>query len=568
MKYQSQQILEKKVACAPQRGLFKSMGYTDFELKDRPLIGIANSWNTICPGHYNLKELGEFVKKGIYAGGGTAVEFGVIAACDGIPDATDGMKYVLPSREIICDSIEIQARTSMLDGLVLLGSCDKIVPAMLMAAARLNLPAILVTGGPMTGGVEFDGKKSDQTSIDEAIGMYQVGRVSAEEVMALEELACPSYGSCALYGTANTMGCVTEALGMCLPGGGLIPATYAKRRQLAFQSGLAICNLAQKDIRARDILTEASIRNAIRVVMTTSGSTNTVLHLTALAHEAGLSMDVMKAFQELYHTTPQIARVNPAAKWDMEDFYQAGGIPRVMKRLGALLDQSVMTCSGKTLEENLAEYEFLYPENPELIRTVEEPYAKTGGIAVLRGNLAPRTGVTKPGAYDPSLYRFVGKARVFDGEEDADKAILEGKIYPGDVIVIRYEGPKGGPGMREMYKAMKLLYGMGLGSSTALITDGRFSGTNNGCFVGHISPEAADGGPIALVQEGDEICIDVNEGTIDLHVCEEELERRRKSWTPRQLPYIADGYLKLYAALASSADRGAVLEVDRVSGRE
>ena len=342
---------------------------------------------------------------------------------------------------------------------------------------------------------------------------------------------------------------------------GEIKLLHIQRRRLAFESGRAVCDLARKGIRTRDIVTPAAIRNAIRVVLTTSGSTNAVLHLSALAHEAELDLDVMAEFETLYPTTPQIARVNPAAKWDMEDFYQAGGIPRVMDRLGRLLDRSVLTCTGKTLDENLRGYRYEYPENPAIIRTLDDPFGEKGGIAVLRGNLAPRTGVTKPGAYDPSLYHFVGRARVFDGEEAADAAILAGEVKPGDVLVIRYEGPRGGPGMREMYKAMKLLYGMGLGSSTAVITDGRFSGTNNGCFVGHISPEAAEGGPIALVEDGDEICIDVNEGSLELLVSKEDLERRRRNWKPAKRPEVPRGYLRLYAAAASSADRGAVLEL-------
>lgn len=506
MSFPSEQIFGPQVRCAPQRSLLKAMGYTDFELKDRPLIGIASSWNTISPGHYNLSELADFVRKGIYAAGGTAVDFGVIAPCDGIPDATEGMKYILPSREVICDAIEVQTRTSMLDGLVLLGSCDKIVPGMLMAAARLNLPAVMVVGGPMPGGVVFDGRKSDQTSLDEALGMLQVGKIEAEDVQKLEDTACPSCGSCAFLGTANTMGCVAEALGLGLPGSALAPATYAQRRQLAFESGRAVCELVRRGIRARDILTPAAIQNAVRVVTSVSGSTNAVLHLCALAHEAELDLDVMECFRSMYFTTPQLARVNPAARWDMEDFFQAGG------------------------------------------------------IAVLRGNLAPRTGVTKPGAYPETLHHFEGRARVFDGEEAADRAILAGEIRPGDVLVVRYEGPRGGPGMREMYKAMKLLYGMGLGGSTAVITDGRFSGTNNGCFVGHISPEAAEGGPIALVEDGDKIVIDVPRGRIDVDLTREELDRRRANWTPPQLPPVPKGYLRRYAREATSADRGAILE--------
>ena len=454
------------------------------------------------------------------------MDFGVIAPCDGIPDATEGMKYILPSREVICDAIELQTRTSMLDGLVLLGSCDKIVPGMLMAAARLNLPAVMVVGGPMPGGAVFDGRKSDQTSIDEALGMLQVGKIGTEDVLNLENTACPACGSCAFLGTANTMGCVAEALGLGLPGSGLAPATYAQRRQLAFESGRAVCDLARRGICARDILTPASIQNAVRVVSSISGSTNAVLHLCALAHEAELDLDVMECFRSMYFTTHQLARVNPAAKWDMEDFFQEGGIPRVMDRLGDLIDRSALTCTGKTVGENLAEYAYLYPENHEIIRTRQDPFAPVGGIAVLRGNLAPRTGV----------------------------------IQPGDVLVVRYEGPRGGPGMREMYKAMKLLYGMGLGGCTAVITDGRFSGTNNGCFVGHISPEAAEGGPIALVEDGDRIVIDVPHGRIDVDLTQEELDIRRAKWTPPQMPPVPRGYLRRYAKEATSADRGAILQ--------
>ncbi len=567
MDHPSSHAFRESERCSPQRSLLKAMGYTDFELKDRPLVGIASAWNTICPGHYNLSELAGFVRKGIYAAGGTAVDFGVIGPCDGIPDATEGMKYILPSREIICDSIELQARTSMLDALVLLGSCDKIVPAMLMAAARLDLPAIVVVGGPMAGGVEFDGRKSDQTSIDEALGMYQVGKASREDILRLEDAACPTCGSCAFLGTANTMGCVAEALGMRLPGSALIPATYAARRQAAFRSGQAVCELARRGLRTRDIITEASLRNAVRLVTSISGSTNAVLHLSAIAHEAGLSVNVMELFREAYFSTPQLARVNPAAAWDMEDFYRAGGIPRVTQHLLPLLDGSALTCTGRTLAEELAGYRFLYPERPEVIRTLEAPFAPSGGIAVLQGNLAPRTGVTKPGAYAPELQHFVGTARVFDGEEAANHAILSGTVRPGDVLVIRYEGPRGGPGMREMYKSMKLLYGMGLGTSTAVITDGRFSGTNNGCFVGHISPEAADGGPIALVQDGDTIRIDVAAGRIDVDLTDEEFARRRAAWQPPIPAPVPHGYLRLYAAAASSADRGAILEPELLSRR-
>ena len=540
------------------RSLFKSMGYSDDDLLDRPIIGIANSWNTLVPGHFNLNQISEFVKKGIYRGGGTAVEFGVIGACDGIANGHEGMKYILPSREIICNSIEIEARAHKLDALVMIGSCDKIIPGMLMAAARLNIPSIVVNGGPMIGGVVFDGRKSDATSVDEALGMVKAGSLSEESLKLLEDTSCPSCGSCAFLGTANTMGCLSEALGMSLTGSALIPATYAERLRVSFEAGLKICELVGKDIKPRDILTKEAILNGIKTVMAISGSTNAILHLSAIVYEAELDIDVLKEFKELNKITPQIAKVNPAAKWDMEDFYRAGGIPRVMDNLGDLICRSVTTCTGKTLGENLAEYKYLYPANDEIIKTVDEPFEKTGGVAVLYGNLAPNSAVTKPGAFDKSLYHFRGKAKVFNSEEEANEAILAGKIEDGDVVVIRYEGPKGGPGMREMYKAMKYLYGMGLNKTTALITDGRFSGTNNGCFVGHISPEAAEGGPIAAIQDGDIIDINVEEGTINVLLSDEEIENRLKNVVipDKEIPR---GYLQVYSKLASSADKGAVI---------
>ena len=543
------------------RSLFKAMGYTDSELKEgKPLIGIASTWNTLVPGHYNLDKVAEYVKNGIYAAGGTPVQFGTIAACDGVAQGHEGMHYILPSREIICNSVEIMAQAHRLDGLVLLASCDKIVPAMLMAAARLDLPAIICVGGPMLGGIEFDGRKSDLTSISEALGMVKDGKLPQCEYDALENTACPGCGSCAVYGTANTMGCVTEALGMALPGSALIPAAYAARLRSSFEAGRAIVELCKKGITARQILTPAAIRNGIKVTMATCGSTNAVLHLSAVANEAGLDMNVVEEFEELNKTTPQIAKVNPAAAPDMEAFYRAGGIPRVEQRLGDILDTSVMTVTGKTLAENLAGYVYEYPEDPSIIKTVEEPFSKTGGVAVLHGNLCPHTAVTKPGAIHPSMHHFVGKAKCFNSEEEAEEAILGLKIQPGDVVVIRYEGPKGGPGMREMFKAMKYMYGVGLHQSAALITDGRFSGTNNGCFVGHISPEAAEGGPLAIVEDGDEILIDVDEGRLELHVSDEEIARRFENW---KLPEknIPNGYLRLYAKTATSADQGAVIKM-------
>lgn len=556
--YQSADLLMSEHG-AESRSLLKSMGYTDDELNNRPVIGIANSWSTLVPGHYNLRELAKFVERGIYRAGGTAVEFGVISACDGIANGHDGMKYILPSREVICNSLEIEARAHRLDGLILLASCDKIVPGMLMAAARLNIPAILVNGGPMLGGDEFDGRASDATSNDEALGMYKAGKIDEPTLHQVENICCPGCGSCSFYGTANTMGCVAEALGMSLPGSALVPAVYAARKQVAFEAGRQICALVEKGIKTRDVITQSAIHNAIRVVQTTSGSTNAALHLSAIANEAKLPIRVMDLFGELYHTTPILVKVNPSSRYDMEDFYKAGGIPRTMRCLGDLVDADAMTCTGKTVGENLTEYRAVHPENPEIIRDREHAYQNVGGVAVLKGNLAPLSAVTKPGAYAPELRHFVGPARVFDREEAANDAILNGEIKPGSIIVIRYEGPRGGPGMREMYKAMKYLYGQGLATCTAVVTDGRFSGTNNGCFVGHISPEAAEGGPIALVQDGDEIEIDVDNGKLLLLVSDEELARRRAAWKAPQLE-IPDGYLRTYAKLASSADQGAILK--------
>lgn len=557
MKYRSSENL-KGIDSAFCRSLFKSMGYSDEELADRPLIGIANSWSTLVPGHFNLNQISEFVKKGIYRGGGTAVEFGVISACDGISNGHEGMKYILPSREIICNSVEIEVQAHRLDAVVLLASCDKIIPGMLMAAARLDIPAIVVNGGPMMGGVEFDGRKTDATSVDEAIGMLHGGKISEEQVLSLENLSCPGCGSCAFYGTANTMGCITEALGMSLTGSALIPAVYSERLRTAYMSGIKICELVEKGVKARDIITEEAIRNAIKVTMATCGSTNAVLHLSAVSYEAGLDMNVVEEFEKLNKETPQIAKVNPASKWDMEDFYKAGGIPRVMKNLGGMINRDVMTCTGKKLNENLKGYKFMYPENPEVIKTPDKPFSSTGGIAVLKGNLAPNTAITKPGAFDPSLHHFRGKAKVYNSEEEANESILAGKVQDGDVVVIRYEGPKGGPGMREMYKAMKYLYGMGLNLTTALITDGRFSGTNNGCFVGHISPEAAEGGPIAIIEDGDIIDINVIEGSLNIELSDEDIASRMADLKiiEKEIP---NGYLRLYAKSASSADKGAVI---------
>jgi len=540
------------------RNVIKAMGYSDDDLTtQRPAIGIANSWNTLIPGHVSFNQLSEQVKKGIHRAGGTVYEFGVIGLCDAI--AKENFNYVLPSREVICDSVEIMAGANPLDGIILLASCDKIVPGMLMAAARLDIPAILVNSGPMLGGVEFGGRKSDATSVSEALGMYKTGKISLEEYKTIEDLSCPTCGSCSFMGTANTMCCLAEAMGMSLTDGAAIPAVYADRLRLAEQSGEAICNLVKQGITARDIINKKSLENTVKVCLAIGGSTNAVLHLCALAYEAEADINILDAFDEFSKNTPTIAKVYPAAKWDMEDLWRAGGIPRVMDRLRSILHMDAMTCTGKSMKENIDTFHYRFPERNEVITTMDQPFATSGGLAVLRGNLAPKTGISKPAAIDPRVRQFTGTAMVFDSDEKAVQAILDGKIKEGNVVVIRYEGPKGGPGMIEMYRALKYLYGMGLSTSTAVVTDGRFSGTNNGCFVGHISPEAAEGGPIAIVENGDKISIDVIHGSIHLHVSDDEITRRLKNWEKPESK-VKQGYLSLYSRLASSADEGAIIK--------
>ncbi len=542
------------------RSLYKSMGFSNDDLTTgRPMIGIANSWNNLVPGHYNLNQISEFVKRGIYRAGGTAFEFGIIAGCDGIAMGHTGMHYILPSREVVCNAVEISIEAHRLDGVVLLASCDKIVPGMLMAAARLDIPAIVVTGGTMYGGVVFDNRKTDATSVSEALGMYKANRITLDEFNALEDLVCPSCGSCSFFGTANTMGCLTEALGMSLPDGGLIPATHPDRFRLAEASGQMICRLVRDGINARQVINKKSLDNAVRVCLGVGGSTNAVLHLAAIAYEAEVDIDILETFERMSKDTPNIVKVNPASKYNMEDFWQAGGVPCVMERMQGLLHTDVMTCSGKSVQENIRNHKYKFPVNNEIIRTLDNAYSTTGGIAVMRGNLAPGTGISKPNAIDPSVQRFTGTAVAFDYEEAANKAILEGRIKAGDVVVIRYEGPRGGPGMREMYMSMKYLHGMGLDKATAVVTDGRFSGTNNGCFVGHVSPEAADGGPISIVENGDKITIDVIQGILHLHVSQEEIERRLNNWRKPEKKF-KKGYLELYSRLASSANEGAIIK--------
>ncbi len=559
VKYRSSEILST-VMYTENRALYKSMGFSDRDLEG-PVIGIANSWNEMVPGHYSLRGLAEFVKKGIYRAGGSTVEFGVIGACDAQACGHIGMKYILPTRDLIACDIEAMAEAHRLDGIVLLGSCDKIVPGMLMAAARLGIPSILLVGGPMAGGIEFDGRKSDSTSVSEAVGMLSAGRISKEEFSVLENNAAPSCGSCSYYGTANSMGCAAEAMGMSLTGSSLIPAVASERLRAGVMTGGKIVELVKRGITARDIITRNSIENAAKIMVATGGSTNTFIHLSAIANEIGTDAEtMMDIYDRASETVPSIAMVNPASRYDMEDFYRAGGIPRVMKELGEDIDLSCMTVTGKDLRENLNSWSDPFGIDRRVIRTKEDPFGRSGGLAVLRGNLAPGTGITKPIAMDPSMYFFSGPARVFECEEEANEAILAGKIKEGDVLVIRYEGPKGGPGMREMYFAMKLLYGRGLAKKTALITDGRFSGTNNGCFVGHISPEAAEGGPIAAVRDGDIITIDIKNKRLDVGLSSEELEARLKDWK-RPPQKELKGILGIYAKLAASAAEGAMMKV-------
>ncbi len=465
------------------RALYKSMGYSDYDL-ERPLIGIANSWNRLVPGHYNLRQVSEYVQQGVRQAGGTPVEFGVIAACDGLANGHEGMHYILPSRDLIANDIEIMMQAHRLDALVLLGSCDKIVPGMLMAAARLDLPTIMVVGGPMAGGCQFDGRPSDTTSLTEALGMLTRGVISEEEYYRLEDGAGPTCGSCSFLGTANTMCCLAEALGMSLPGSATIPAYYADRLRAAQESGRRIVAMVAEGLTARKIINPASLANAMRVSSAIGGSTNSALHLPAVAYEAGCELG-MDQIERLAKETPHLAKMNPAAPENLADFHAAGGVPAVMKRLLPLLNGEALTVTGKSVAENVAKAEV---KNPAMIRTLEDPFRVGGGLAVLRGNLAPHTAITKPAAIKPEMQVFQGTAHCFDHEEDANQAILDDKILPGEVVVIRYEGPKGGPGMREMQKSMKLLYGKGLALKTAVVTDGRFSGTNNGCFVGHVSP--------------------------------------------------------------------------------
>lgn len=559
MKYRSSEILDD-VMFTENRALYKSMGFSNDDLKG-PIIGIANAWNELVPGHYNLRNIADFVKKGIYRAGGAAVEFGVIGACDGQACGHVGMKYILPSRDLIAYDIEAMVQAHRLDGIVMLGSCDKIIPGMLMGAARINIPSILYVGGPMSGGIIFDGRSSDSTSVSEAVGMLHAGKISIETLNRLEETAAPSCGSCSYYGTANSMACAAEAMGMSLTGSALIPATSAARFRGAEETGKKIVELVKRNIKTQDIIDQKSLENAVCVLIATGGSTNCFMHLSAIAHEIGISPEIMmEIYDAASEKIPSIVKVNPASEYNMEDFYKAGGIPQVMKELGSHICRDCTTVTGGNIGENLDGWSSHYEIDRRVIKTINSPFSTSKGLAVLRGTLAPDTGITKPISMDPSMYFFSGPAKVFNKEEEANSAIMAGEIHPGDVVVIRYEGPKGGPGMREMYFAMKLLYGLGLSKKVALITDGRFSGTNNGCFVGHISPEAAEGGPIAIVNNGDRITIDIENKTLNLDIPQSEIDERLKNWK-KPLPTKEKGLLGLYSKLAGSAYEGAMIKV-------
>lgn len=543
------------VGQAPHRSLLNALGYTKEELK-KPLIGIVSSYNEIVPGHMNLDKIVDAVKLGVAMAGGTPVVFPAIAVCDGIAMGHVGMKYSLVTRDLIADSTECMAMAHGFDGLVCVPNCDKNVPGLLMAAARLNIPTIFVSGGPMLAG-RVKGEKRSLSAMFEAVGAHAAGKITYEDLCEFEEKVCPTCGSCSGMYTANSMNCLTEALGMGLKGNGTIPAVYSERIRLAKHAGMKIMELVEKDIRPLDIMTEKAFMNALMVDMALGCSTNSMLHLPAIAHEAGVELNLDIA-NELSAKTPNLCHLAPAGPTYMEDLNEAGGVYAVMKELTKLnlLHTDLITCTGKTIAENI---EHAYNLNPEVIRPVENPYSATGGIAVLKGNMAPDGGVVKRSAVVPEMMVHTGPARVFDCEEDAIDAIKGGKIVDGDVVVIRYEGPKGGPGMREMLNPTSAIAGMGLGSSVALITDGRFSGASRGASIGHVSPEAAVGGPIALIEEGDMICIDIPANTLNVLISDEEMEERRKNFVPKPEKEVT-GYLKRYRSLVTSGNRGAILE--------
>ncbi|MBW2596301.1 MAG: dihydroxy-acid dehydratase [Deltaproteobacteria bacterium] len=546
-------LMKKGLERAPHRSLYKAMGYTDEELA-RPMIGVVNSANEIIPGHIHLNTIAEAVKAGIRMAGGTPVTFPTIGVCDGIAMGHTGMKYSLASRELIADSIEVMATAHPFDGLVMVTNCDKIVPGMLMAALRLNIPTIVISGGPMMAG-RFNGKSVDLISVFEGVGKVKSGAMTQEALDELEDCACPGCGSCAGMFTANSMNCVTEALGLGLPGNGTIPSVSAARVRLAKQAGMRVMDLVEKEIRPRDIVTLQALKNAIAVDMALGCSTNTVLHIPAVAHEAGITLD-LNLFNDISGKTPNICHLSPSGPHHLEDLDEAGGVQGVMKEISKLgvIDLESLTVTGKTVGDNI---ETSAVRNREVIHAVEDPYSPQGGIAILKGNLAPDGAVVKQSAVSPDMMTNEGIARVFDSEENAMSAIMEGGIKPGDVVVIRYEGPKGGPGMREMLSPTSAIAGMGLDTSVALLTDGRFSGGTRGAAIGHISPEAAEGGPISLVREGDIITIDIPNKTIELKISDEEMGARRKAHVPRP-PAIGHGYLGRYAKMVTSASTGAI----------
>ena len=548
--------IKKGVERAPNHSLLYALGYTKEEL-ERPLVGVVSSWNEVVPGHMDLDKIAEAVKAGIRAAGGTPVTFPAIAVCDGIAMGHVGMKYSLVTRDLIADSTEAMVTAHQFDGLVMIPNCDKNVPGLLMAAARLNVPTIFCSGGPMLAGKLNDGRRTCLSHMFEAVGAYKAGTLDEAGVEEYEENACPSCGSCSGMYTANSMNCLTEAIGMALPGNGTIPAPLSARLRLAKHTGMKIMELIEKDIKPRDIMTKAAFRNAETVDMALGCSTNTMLHLPAIAHEAGVTLDLDGA-NAISAKTPNLCHLAPAGDTFMEDLERAGGVYAVMKELTKkdLLDTSLITCTGKTVGENIAN---AVNRDPEIIRPIENPYSQSGGIAVLKGNLAPDGCVVKQSAVAPEMMVHRGPARVYNSEDEAIADIYAKKINPGDVVVIRYEGPKGGPGMREMLNPTSAIAGMGLGASVALITDGRFSGATRGASIGHVSPEAAAGGPICLVKEGDTIAIDIPNCSITLEVPEEELEKRRAEWVCPE-PKVKTGYLARYAKMVTSADKGAILE--------
>ena len=543
---------------APHRSLFNALGMTKEEM-DKPLVGIVSSYNEIVPGHMNLDKIVNAVKLGVAMAGGTPVVFPAIAVCDGIAMGHVGMKYSLVTRDLIADSTEAMAMAHQFDALVMVPNCDKNVPGLLMAAARINVPTVFVSGGPMLAG-HVKGHKTSLSSMFEAVGSYAAGTITADDLAEFENKTCPTCGSCSGMYTANSMNCLTEVLGMGLKGNGTIPAVYSERIRLAKHAGMQVMEMYKRNIRPRDIMTKEAVLNALTVDMALGCSTNSMLHLPAIAHEIGMDFDISFA-NEISEKTPNLCHLAPAGPTYMEDLNEAGGVYAVMNELNkiGLLHTECMTVTGKTVGENIKDCVNL---NPEVIRPIDNPYTKTGGLAVLKGNLAPDGGVVKRSAVVPEMLVHEGPARVFDSEDDAIVAIKSGKIVEGDVVVIRYEGPKGGPGMREMLNPTSAIVGMGLGSSVALITDGRFSGASRGAAIGHVSPEAAVGGPIALVEEGDIISINIPELKLEIKVSDEEMQARREKWPPRE-PKVTTGYLARYASMVTSGNRGAILEVPK-----